>query len=43
GLAQIRGIDMSDPRLCAETDAEYLRTASIGLDLKILLGTIYRA
>jgi len=42
GLAQIRGIDMSDPKLCAETDAEYLRTASIGLDLSILLGTIYR-
>lgn len=42
GLAQIRGIDMSDPRLCAETDAAYLTNASIGLDLKILLGTIYR-
>lgn len=42
GLAQIRGIDMSDPKLCAETDAEYLRTASFGLDLRILLGTIYR-
>ena len=43
GLAQIRGIDMSDPRLCAETDAAYLQTASLGLDLRILLGTIYRA
>ncbi|MER9260591.1 sugar transferase [Mesorhizobium sp. M0619] len=42
GLAQMRGIDMSDPKLCAETDAEYLRGASIGLDVKILLGTIYR-
>ncbi|MGX5804476.1 sugar transferase [Bradyrhizobium sp. Arg314] len=43
GLAQIKGIDMSDPKLCAETDAAYLRAASTGLDLKILLGTLYRA
>ena len=43
GLAQIKGIDMSDPKLCAETDAAYLRAASIGLDLRILLGTFYRA
>ena len=42
GLAQIRDIDMSNPKLCAETDAEYLEVASIGLDLRILLGTIYR-
>lgn len=42
GLAQIRGIDMSDPKLCAETDAEYLKTASIGLDIRIVIGTIYR-
>ncbi|WP_192183704.1 sugar transferase [Mesorhizobium amorphae] len=42
GLAQVRGIDMSDPKLCAETDAEYLKTASIGGDLGILLRTIYR-
>lgn len=40
GLAQIRDIDMSDPKLCAETDAAYLQTASIGFDLRILLGTI---
>ncbi|CDX41924.1 Glycosyltransferase [Mesorhizobium sp. SOD10] len=43
GLAQIKGIDMSDPKLCAETDAAYIRTASTGLDLKILLGTFFRA
>ncbi|CDX46185.1 Glycosyltransferase [Mesorhizobium plurifarium] len=43
GLAQIKGIDMSDPRLCAETDAVYIKAASIGLDLKILLGTFFRA
>ncbi|TPI16457.1 sugar transferase [Mesorhizobium sp. B4-1-3] len=43
GLAQIKGIDMSDPTLCAETDAAYLKAASTGLDLKILLGTFFRA
>lgn len=44
GLAQMKGIDMSDPKLCAEIDAEYLRMASIGLDIRILVGTIfYRA
>ncbi|MER8829451.1 sugar transferase [Mesorhizobium sp. M0938] len=43
GLAQIRGIDMSAPLLCAETDAAYLKAASFGLDVRILLGTIYRA
>ena len=43
GLAQIKGIDMSDPRLCAETDAAYVKAASMGLDLRILLGTFYRA
>lgn len=42
GLAQIRGIDMSVPTLCAETDAAYLKAASFGLDVRILLGTIYR-
>ena len=42
GLAQVRGIDMSDPRLLAKTDAEYLKTASFGSDLRILLRTIYR-
>ncbi|TPJ77797.1 sugar transferase [Mesorhizobium sp. B2-6-2] len=43
GLAQIKGIDMSDPRLCAQTDAAYVKAASTGLDLKILLGTFFRA
>ena len=43
GLAQINGIDMSDPKRLAETDAAYIKAASIGLDLKILLGTFYRA
>ncbi|TIT31284.1 MAG: sugar transferase [Mesorhizobium sp.] len=43
GLAQIRGIDMSNPRLLADTDAIYLRTASFWLDLRILFGTLYRS
>ena len=42
GMAQIRGIDMSNPQLLAETDAAYLRTASFWLDLRILFGTLYR-
>ncbi|WP_140532745.1 sugar transferase [Mesorhizobium sp. B1-1-8] len=43
GLAQIKGIDMSDPKLCAETDAAYLKAASVALDVTILLGTLYPA
>ncbi|KQV01145.1 lipid carrier--UDP-N-acetylgalactosaminyltransferase [Mesorhizobium sp. Root102] len=43
GLAQIKGIDMSNPELLAQTDADYLRTASFWLDLRILLGTLYRS
>ncbi|MBX3583817.1 MAG: sugar transferase [Rhizobiaceae bacterium] len=40
GLAQVRGIDMSDPKRCAETDAEYLATRSLMLDVRILLATV---
>jgi O-antigen biosynthesis protein WbqP len=40
GLAQIRGIDMSNPALLAQTDAAYLRTASLWLDLRIMFGTL---
>ncbi|ESY71541.1 sugar transferase [Mesorhizobium sp. M0051] len=43
GLAQIKGIDMSNPKLLAETDAAYLDAASFWLDLRILLGTFYRS
>lgn len=43
GLAQIKGIDMSNPELLAQTDADYLRTASFWLDVRILLGTLYRS
>ncbi len=41
GLAQVRGIDMSDPAACAAADAEYLATASAGLDVRILLRTVF--
>jgi O-antigen biosynthesis protein WbqP len=40
GLAQVRGIDMSHPAACAAADAEYLRTATPGLDAVILLRTV---
>lgn len=42
GLAQLRGIDMSKPELCAETDAEYLRRWSVRLDLELLARTFLR-
>lgn len=41
GLAQLRGIDMSDPRKCAETDAEYLKTRSLRMDMAIVLKTMF--
>jgi O-antigen biosynthesis protein WbqP len=40
GLTQVRGIDMSSPLRCAESDAEYLRTRSVALDLRILARTL---
>ncbi|MBL8581327.1 MAG: sugar transferase [Rhizobiaceae bacterium] len=40
GLAQVNGVDMSDPVACAEMDAEYLRTRSLRLDLTILFRTL---
>ncbi len=36
GLAQARGVDMSDPQRLAGIDAEYLRRRSLWLDLRIL-------
>lgn len=41
GLAQVRGIDMSDPVVLAEIDAEYLRIHSFAVDLKILFRTFF--
>ncbi|RUY28901.1 MULTISPECIES: sugar transferase [unclassified Mesorhizobium] len=42
GLAQAKGIDMSNPALLAEVDAYYLRTASFWRDLRILFETLCR-
>ncbi|MEP3048390.1 MAG: sugar transferase [Hyphomicrobiales bacterium] len=39
GLAQIQGIDMSDPVRLAEKDAEYIARRGLLLDLKIILAT----
>jgi O-antigen biosynthesis protein WbqP len=39
GVSQIRGIDMSNPQLLAETDATYLRTQSIAEDIRIMVLT----
>lgn len=39
GLAQIQGVDMSDPEKLAKLDAEYVARQSILLDLKIFLAT----
>jgi O-antigen biosynthesis protein WbqP len=40
GISQIRGIDMSNPQLLAETDAAYLRTKSLTEDIRILILTV---
>lgn len=40
GLAQIQGIDMSNPKRLAEIDADYLKRQSFGLDLGIIIRTI---
>lgn len=40
GLAQIQGVDMSDPRRLAALDGEYVRTGSMLLDIRILVRTI---
>ena len=39
GLAQVQGVDMSDPEKLATLDAEYLARQSIMLDVKIMLAT----
>ena len=40
GLAQVRGIDMSDPRRLADVDAEYVRSHSFAGDLKLIWSTL---
>jgi O-antigen biosynthesis protein WbqP len=40
GLAQVQGIDMSDPQRLAAVDADYVRTRSFRGDLRLLLATL---
>ena len=40
GLAQIQGLDMSNPVELAKIDGAYVRTRSFSLDLRIILQTI---
>jgi O-antigen biosynthesis protein WbqP len=41
GLAQVRGIDMSQPHILAEIDAEYVRRQTFRLDVAILFRTVF--
>jgi O-antigen biosynthesis protein WbqP len=40
GLAQVRGIDMSDANRLAEVDAEYVRSQSLQGDLRLIIATL---
>jgi O-antigen biosynthesis protein WbqP len=40
GLAQVGGIDMSDPDRLAEVDAQYVRSRSFAGDLKLIWATL---
>jgi O-antigen biosynthesis protein WbqP len=40
GLAQVNGVDMSDPLRLAEIDAQYVRTHSFLGDFKLILATL---
>jgi O-antigen biosynthesis protein WbqP len=42
GLAQVNGIDMSDPVRLAEKDAEYLRDRSLLGDLELIYRTVFK-
>jgi len=40
GVAQVAGVDMSDPPRLAALDATYLATVSAAADLRLLLATV---
>jgi O-antigen biosynthesis protein WbqP len=40
GLAQVSGIDMSDPNRLAEVDAQYVRSQSFVGDLRLIWATL---
>jgi lipopolysaccharide/colanic/teichoic acid biosynthesis glycosyltransferase len=42
GLAQVSGVDMSDPPGCAELDARYMACMGLRSDLAILFRTFIR-
>lgn len=42
GVAQVEGIDMSDPLRLAEKDAEYLHAASFATDLGLIWRTLFK-
>lgn len=39
GLAQVQGVDMSEPQRLAEIDSRYLRSQTLAGDLRIILAT----
>jgi O-antigen biosynthesis protein WbqP len=39
GVAQVRGVDMSDPERLAALDATYLENMSLGADLRLIVAT----
>lgn len=41
GIAQLKGIDMSDPERLAAVDATYLQVSSIWTDLGLILRTVF--
>jgi len=43
GLAQVKGVDMSEPERLAEIDQAYMRSWSMGMDLKLIFRTLFRA
>ena len=40
GWAAVNNVDMSNPKLLAQTDEEYLKLRSISLDIKIIIKTL---
>lgn len=43
GLAQVQGVDMSDPEKLARMDADYVARRSLLLDFRLLLATVSRS
>lgn len=43
GIAQVAGVDMSDPEKLVKLDAEYLNDMSLGVDARLILQTAFGA